>query len=103
LDETNCVYFGGPPKNINQRFNAAARDSQPPHGLIPTYDVARLITSPKPISFSVKNPGSLIGLKSDLDLSVVTILSVVSMLILIDVEAPGFGTPSTHQAGVELR
>jgi hypothetical protein len=60
-------------ENTNQLFNTAARASQPPHGVIPRYEVARLITSPRPISFSFKNPGSLTGRDSDLPLSVVFI------------------------------
>ena len=67
----NYVYFREFAENTNQRFSVAARALQPPHEGIPTYDVARLITSPMPISFSFKNPGSLIGRGSDLDLSVV--------------------------------
>ncbi len=59
---------------------------------------ARLITSPRPISLSFKNPGSLTGLDSDLDLSV-----VFMALILIDIESSAFGTPSRHQAVGGLR
>jgi hypothetical protein len=44
--------------NLIHWFSAAARCSHCPHGLIPNADVARLITSPRPISFSFKNPGS---------------------------------------------
>ena len=40
-----------------QRFSAAARRPQPPQGRIPTEYVARLITSPRPISSSLTNPG----------------------------------------------
>jgi hypothetical protein len=42
---------------IIQRFNAVERLSHDIHGVIPRYVVARLITSPKPISSSVMNPG----------------------------------------------
>jgi hypothetical protein len=38
-----------PVKTIH-RLSAAARRRQPPHGFIPAADVARLITSPSPIS-----------------------------------------------------
>src|SRR5262245_38059731 len=40
-----------------QRLSAAARRSHPPQGLIPMAEVARLITSPRPTSSSVINPG----------------------------------------------
>jgi hypothetical protein len=43
-----------------QRFSAAARPSHPAHDLIPTAEVARLMTSPRPISFSEMKPGSRI-------------------------------------------
>src|SRR5215469_911027 len=40
-----------------QRLSAAARFSQPVHGLIPIAYVIRLITSPRPISSSLMKPG----------------------------------------------
>jgi len=48
------------PAKTNQRFSAAARRSHPAQGLIPTANVARLTTSPRPTSFSMMKPGSRI-------------------------------------------
>ena len=45
------------PVKTNQRLSAAARRSHPAQGLIPIALVARLITSPRPTSFSVTKPG----------------------------------------------
>jgi hypothetical protein len=53
-------YFECHPVKTNHRLSAAARLSHPPHGLIPTAEVARLMTSPSPTSFSVIKPGSRI-------------------------------------------
>src|SRR6185369_6191932 len=45
-------------ENTSQRLSAAARRAQLPQGLIPTIEVARLMTSPRPISSSLTNPGN---------------------------------------------
>src|SRR5713101_5301641 len=45
------------PVKTNQRLSVAARRSQPPHGLMPKVNVTRLMTSPRPISSSLTNPG----------------------------------------------
>src|SRR5882724_10507217 len=54
---SGVVYCGDRPEKPNQRLSVAARRSQPPQGLIPMAYVARLMTSPRPISSSVMNPG----------------------------------------------
>ena len=50
-------YLDCRPVKTNQRLSAAARRSQPAQGLIPIALVARLMTSPRPTSFSVTKPG----------------------------------------------
>jgi len=45
--------------SITRLLSASARLAQPPHGLNPTMLVARLITSPRPISSSTMKPGML--------------------------------------------
>jgi hypothetical protein len=46
-------------ENTIQLFSRLARSAQPPHGLTPANEVARLTTSPKPMSasLSMMNPG----------------------------------------------
>ena len=84
-------------ENTSRRFSAEARASQPPQGLIPRYDVARLITSSIPMSLSFTNPGSRTGRTTDLESCVVFIV-----LILFDVEPPVFGTPPMRLVMAEL-
>ena len=57
FDCLQFIYRERPFVKTSQRLSAAARWLHPPQGLIPMYDVARLITSPRPISLSERKPG----------------------------------------------
>src|SRR5256885_16566336 len=54
---SETVYLGRRPEKVSQRLRAAALCSQLPQGLMPIADVARLITSPRPMSSSLMKPG----------------------------------------------
>jgi hypothetical protein len=58
-DDDFMTYLRRQGENTIQRFNLAARSLQPPQGWMPTAEVARLMTSPRPMSWSLTNPGSL--------------------------------------------
>src|SRR5438067_4237488 len=80
-------YLERRPVKTNKRFSAAARRSHPAQALIPTALVARLMTSPRPTSFSVTKPGRRIRRGRRSRVSLVACFVFISLIMSNEVAA----------------